>query len=201
MVQVDLRIGEGVAHGLLGAGEHDGLGAVLNEVGERRRGVGHSVGAVQDHKAIVRVVVLADDLGDAQPVGGAHIGAVDVHGLHDVEFAQAFDLGHAAGELLAGESGGETVAVLGGGEGAAGGVQEEVLRAGSFALQCGGEGAAGGVQEEVLRAGSFALQSLRVPRLIACGRLWVRPMRGEASLCWRPTRFEATSRYCRPKSL
>ncbi len=133
---------------------------------------------MQDHKAIVRVVVLADYLGDAQPVGGAHIGAVDVHGLHDVEFAQALDLGHAAGELLAGESGGEAVAVLG-----------------------GGDGTAGGDQEDVLHAGSFALQSLRLPRLIACGLLWAWPVRGEAPLWGRPVRFEALSRYCRPKTL
>ena len=46
LVQVELGVGKGVAHGLLRAGEHDGLGAVLNQIGKCCRGVAHGVGAV-----------------------------------------------------------------------------------------------------------------------------------------------------------
>ena len=46
LVQVELGVGEGVAHGLLRASEHDGLGAVLDQIGKRCCGVAHSVRAV-----------------------------------------------------------------------------------------------------------------------------------------------------------
>ena len=46
LVQVELGVGKGIAHGLLRAGEHDRLRAVLNQIGKRRRGVAHGVGAV-----------------------------------------------------------------------------------------------------------------------------------------------------------
>ena len=113
LVQVELGVGKGVAHGLLRAGEHDGLGAVLDQVGKRCRGVAHGVGAVQNHEAVVIGIAFNDDVADAHPVTGAHIGAVDVHGLHDVELTEARDLGDTLGELLTSQGGGEAVAVLG----------------------------------------------------------------------------------------
>ena len=130
LVQVELGVGKGIAHGLLRAGEYDGLGAVLNQIGKRRRGVAHGVGAVQNHEAVVVGITLDDDVADTHPVARAHIGAVDVHGLHDVELAEARDLGDALGELLTGQGGGEAVAVLGRCDGAARGDEKDALHAG-----------------------------------------------------------------------
>ena len=130
LVQVELGVGKGIAHGLLRAGEYDGLGAVLNQVGKRRRGVAHGVGAVQNHEAVVVGITLDDDVADTHPVTGAHIGAVDVHGLHHVELAEARDLGDALGEFLTGQGGGEAVAVLGRCDGAARGDEKDALHAG-----------------------------------------------------------------------
>ena len=130
LVQIELGVGKGVAHGLLRAGEHDGLATVLNQIGKRCRGVAHGVGAVQNHEAVVVGITLDDDVADTHPVTGAHIGAVDVHGLHDVELAKARDLGDALGELLTGQGGGEAVAVLGRCDGAARGDEKDALHAG-----------------------------------------------------------------------
>ena len=91
---------------------------------------------MHDNKAVVVVVALADDPGDAQPVGRAHVGAVDVHGLHDVELVEAFDLGHAACEFLTRESGGEPVAVLGRCDGTAGCDEEDAFHGDSRSIGC-----------------------------------------------------------------
>ena len=119
LVQIEFGVSKRVAHGLLRAGEYDGLGTVLNQIGKRCRGVAHGVGAVQNHEAVVVGITLDDDVADTHPVTGTHVGAVDVHGLHDVELAEARDLGDALGELLTGQGGGEAVAVLGRCDGAA----------------------------------------------------------------------------------
>ena len=88
LVQIQLGIGKGIAHGLLRAGEHDGLGALLNEIAECRRRIGHGICPVQNHETVVVGITLDDDVADAHPVAGAHVGAVDVHGLHDIELAK-----------------------------------------------------------------------------------------------------------------
>ena len=130
LVQIELGVGKGVAHGLLRAGEYDGLGAVLNQIGKCCRGIAHGVGAVQNHEAVVVGIAFDDDVADTHPVTGTHIGAVDVHGLHDVELAEARDLWDALGELLTGQGGGEAVAVLGRCDGAARGDEKDALHAG-----------------------------------------------------------------------
>lgn len=85
LVQVELRVGEGARHGALRPGEHDGLGAVLDEIRQGCRGVCHGVGAVQHHEPVVVVVAFHYGAGDAQPVARAHVGRIDVHGLFHVE--------------------------------------------------------------------------------------------------------------------
>ena len=125
LVEVELRIGKRARHGALRAGEHDGLRASLDEVRERGGGIGHGVGPVQDEESVESGVALFDGARDAEPVRGAHVGAVDIHELQDLELAQALDLGHACGELSAGEGGGEAVSVFGGGDGAPGGDEKD----------------------------------------------------------------------------
>ena len=74
----------------LAAGEDDGLGEVLEQKAQRRSGVGHGVGAVQDDEAVVAGVVVADELREGDPVGGSDVRRIDDgrHGQHvdiDVE--------------------------------------------------------------------------------------------------------------------
>ena len=101
LVQVELRVGEGARHGALRPGEHDGLGAVLDEIRQGCRGVCHGVGAVQHHEPVVVVVAFHDGAGDAQPVARAHVGRVDVHGLFHVERGEVCHLGNVPRQFLA----------------------------------------------------------------------------------------------------
>ena len=54
----------------LRAREDDGLVQPLEDEAECRGGIGHRVGAVQDHEAVVAVIVLLDDRGQPYPVLG-----------------------------------------------------------------------------------------------------------------------------------
>ena len=55
--QILHAVAEGVGHGELGPGEHHRDGDAPQHKGEHRGGVGHGVGAVADHKAVVIIVV------------------------------------------------------------------------------------------------------------------------------------------------
>ena len=112
LIEIELGIGKGVFHRLLGAGEHNGLRAFLNEVGERRRGVCHGVGAVKDNEAVVAVVGFADGARDAQPIARAHVGTVDIHELSDFDLRHLGNLGHCLGKLFSRDGGGEPVSVF-----------------------------------------------------------------------------------------
>ena len=75
--EIFLAVGAQGADGELRAGEDDGFGEVLEHEAEGRGGVGHSVGAVQDDKAVEVVVVIVDYFDNLCPKGGLHIGRVD----------------------------------------------------------------------------------------------------------------------------
>ena len=64
-------------HRKLAAGEDDRLGEVFEHEAERRGGVGHSVGAMEDDEAIIVVVLAFDGFGYVDPRGGSHVGRVD----------------------------------------------------------------------------------------------------------------------------
>lgn len=88
--EVLAAVGAQDADGNLAPGENHGLGEVLEQKTQGRSGVGHGVGAVQDDEAVVTGVVVADDPGQREPVGGSHVGRIydGRHGLHvdvDVE--------------------------------------------------------------------------------------------------------------------
>ena len=91
--------------GLLRPRQDDGLSAPLDEVGKRRRGIGHRIRAVRHHKAVEGAVVLLDDGSDLQPVGIVDVRAVQIEGLHRLHRAELSDLGHAGQELLRSERG------------------------------------------------------------------------------------------------
>ncbi len=61
----------------LAAGEHDGFAQIVEHKAESRGAVGHGVGAVQYHKAVVVGIFALDDGGNLYPKVGCHVGGVD----------------------------------------------------------------------------------------------------------------------------
>ena len=92
--QIPLGVGAVEPDGLLRSGQHDGLGAALHQIAEGRRRIGHGVGAVTDHEAVVLLVVVPDGLRHPQPMLGLKIGAVQTVYLNAVHMAQFTDPGH-----------------------------------------------------------------------------------------------------------
>ena len=86
--KVALGVGTVVPDGLLGPGEDDGLGAVLDEIAQGRRRIGHGVRPVGEDEAVVVIVVRPDAAGHGQPVLGGDVGAVQVQDLQAVRPAE-----------------------------------------------------------------------------------------------------------------
>ena len=101
--QVDLGVRGVEADGLLGAGEDDGLGAALDEVGEPRRRIGHGVRPVGQDEAVILVIMLPDAAGHTKPVLGGDVGAVQVQDLQAVGPAELRNGGDMAQKLLRAE--------------------------------------------------------------------------------------------------
>lgn len=81
--QIPGRITADYAHRNLTAGKDDGLAEVLKGEGKRRCGVGHSIGAVQNHEAIILLIDFINRAGEQAPVFGMDIGAVlEKHFFH-----------------------------------------------------------------------------------------------------------------------
>ena len=75
--EVFLAICAQLSDGQLRARKDDGLGQVLQHVGEGRGGIGHRVGAMQHDKAVVVVVVVGYNVRQVSPQSGRHIAGVD----------------------------------------------------------------------------------------------------------------------------
>ena len=75
--EVLLAVGAQLSDGQLRASENDGLGEVLQHVGEGRGGVGHRVSAMKNHKAIVVVVVVGYYMAQVSPQLGRHVAGID----------------------------------------------------------------------------------------------------------------------------
>ena len=127
LVEVEFGVGEGVGHGLLRARQHDGFGAVLNQVRQGSRGVGHGVRAMQHHKAVVAVIRVHNHVANVHPVARAHVRAVDVHGLHHVDMAQVGRLGNVTQQLVAAQSRCQAATILNGGNRSARGNNQDAL--------------------------------------------------------------------------
>ena len=91
VIEVKFCVGKRICHGLLGTGQHDWLGTILNKIRQSGCGVCHGVGAVQDNKAVVVVVIFDDVAAQAYPIAGTHVGAVDIHGLDKVKRTELID--------------------------------------------------------------------------------------------------------------
>ena len=75
--EVLAAVGAQDADGDLAAGEDHGLGEVFQQETQRRGRIGHRVGAVQDDESVVSGVVVADELGQSEPVCGFDVRGVD----------------------------------------------------------------------------------------------------------------------------
>ena len=95
--QVLLTVGAQLGQRDLGAGDDDRLVQIFQHEGERRGGERHGVGAMQDHKTIVFLVVVANILGDTLPIRRGHVGGVDEGGIFVdmvIRHLGAVELGH-----------------------------------------------------------------------------------------------------------
>ena len=125
--EVQLGVGGVIVDGLLRAGEDNGLIRALHQIAQSRGGISHGVRAVADYKAVVPVVVLPDRVGDAQPVGGGHVGRVDAVQAQAVHAAEIPDCGHIAQKLRRRELGRQAVRRHLRGDGPAGADHEDVF--------------------------------------------------------------------------
>ena len=99
-VEIVARVGIAVVDGLLAAGQHNGLRAVLHHVAERRGGVGHRVCAVGDDKTVAGIIIFFDAAHNALPLRRADVRRIQVEHLHSADLAQVSQLGHAGQQLL-----------------------------------------------------------------------------------------------------
>ena len=125
--QVGLGVGDVGVDGPLTAGEDYGLGAVLDEIAQSGGGVGHGVGTMADHKAVVAVIAFPDGPGDEQPVGGSHVGGVDAAYLKAVHPAQVPQGGDVGEQILAVQVGGQARLGHFGSDGASGSDHKDPL--------------------------------------------------------------------------
>ena len=93
---------------LLRAGQDDRLIQILAHVVEQRRGVTKRVGAVGDDKAVVQVIILADQLGNLHTVRGCDVGGVERKRIDDRDLAQTGGLGQEIKQFFTGKRGRET---------------------------------------------------------------------------------------------
>ena len=116
----DVAVGDiGGEHG---AGEDDGDGDVVQEVGQRGGGPRHGVRAVEHHDGVRARGAVPNAVGHDEPVGGVHVGAVLGHQIDDGDvMLEAHQAGTDAEQLLPREAGLEAPVGLHGRDGPAGG--------------------------------------------------------------------------------
>ena len=98
--QIGFAVGDFKIDGLLAAGQHDGLFAVLDKIAERSGGVGHGIGAVCQHKAVITIVFLPDGIRHHLPVLRVDIGTVQIAELAAVHPAECGNIGAVMQDLF-----------------------------------------------------------------------------------------------------
>ena len=98
------QIGPGVRvlhiNGSLGAGNHNGLPGMLDQVGQGGCGIGHGVRAVGDYETVIPVVMGFNGRCDGQPVGRLDVGAVNVQDLDGINLAVGPAVRHIRQDFL-----------------------------------------------------------------------------------------------------
>ena len=100
--EVFLAVGAELADGQLRTGDDDGLAHILEQEAQGRCGVGHGVGAVQQHETIIVGIVVGYDVGHLHPVARLHVGGVD-GGIERERInvvVELVEFGHIVAELL-----------------------------------------------------------------------------------------------------
>ena len=92
LIQVAAGVAVGLLNGFLCTGKHNGLQIVLHQIRQRRRGIGHGIRTVCDHKAVIPIVAFADDLRQMDPLFPAHIGAVQTVRLDRIHQTERADI-------------------------------------------------------------------------------------------------------------
>ena len=98
--EVASRVGPDLAERPLRAGQHHRAVEPAQRERQRRRGVGHGVGAVDDHHAVVMDARRRDLVGERAPLVGAHVRRVEVAQDPRRHLGQRRQLGHARQDLV-----------------------------------------------------------------------------------------------------
>ena len=104
--EIFFAVGAELSDGELAAGDDDGLGEVFEHKTECRGRESHRVGAVEEHKTIVGIVVLGNEFDHPRPKLRFHVGRVDGRtegdGVYPV--VEALKFGHKIADVLPVES-------------------------------------------------------------------------------------------------
>ena len=79
----------------MGSGDDNGLGRVLDQIGQSCGSIGHGVCTVTDDEAVIGIIMFPDGGSNFQPVAGLHVRAVNVDKLKRIgltEFAGIRDI-------------------------------------------------------------------------------------------------------------
>ena len=72
-----LPVGSHLPYRQLAAGEYYGLGKILKHIAQRRCSIGHGVGTVKNHKTIVEIVVVRNNMSQVYPSLRRHVTTID----------------------------------------------------------------------------------------------------------------------------
>ncbi|CDA46122.1 unknown [Prevotella sp. CAG:5226] len=75
--QIFLAIGAQLPYRQLRTGNDDGLAQIFEHIAQGRRSVGHGVGAMQQHKTVIMVVMVGYDVRHFYPIARLHIARVN----------------------------------------------------------------------------------------------------------------------------
>ena len=120
-------IGERMYKGQLAAGEHHGDGDVVQHIAESRGGIAHGVGAVGDDDAVILLPAVGYLTGDDLPFLGLDVGGIQRQNVTAVHPAVRQIVQTARHDVGGGKLGGKAVFGGIGGDGAAGGENQNVL--------------------------------------------------------------------------
>ena len=100
--EIFLAVGAQLSDGELRAGDDNGFAEVFEHETQGRGCVGHRVRAVQQHEAVVGIVMVGNDMRHLHPVARFHVAGIygRVEGERVNVIIEAFQFGHVVSELL-----------------------------------------------------------------------------------------------------
>ena len=110
------------------AGQHDRAVDIRQEMVQQRRRVGERVRAVSEDEAVVLLAARPDRARHLQPLGGGHVGRVELHQVEHLGAAEARQLRQGGEQRRAVQHGDEAGLGLPAGDGAAGRDEQDVFQ-------------------------------------------------------------------------